>query len=37
MLQSAGTLQQQVSVLLTLPGQAEVQAYYEQVSSLKDS
>ncbi len=37
MLQAAGTLQQQISVLLTLPGEPEVHAYYEQVSSLEDS
>ncbi len=37
MSQAAGSLQQQVSALLTLPGEAEADAYYEQVSSLKDS
>ncbi len=37
MSQAAGTLQQQVSALLTLPGEAEVHAYYKQVRSLKDS
>jgi len=37
MSQAAGAMQQQVSALLTLPGEAEVHAYYKQVSSLKDS
>ena len=37
MSKAAWTLQQQVSVLLTLPGEAEVDAYYEQVSISKDS
>lgn len=37
MLQAAEKVQQQVAALLTLPGEAEVHAYYEQVSFLTNS
>lgn len=37
MSKAAWTLQQQVSALLTLPGEADIDAYYEQVSISADS